>query len=233
MSLGVRSDRRSERRGVDAERVARREQYVVEAVAVGGANDVRAVLPGTGERRVGDAEELVVVVAQCAEPRDLGDVGSVDGAHGSGTPSEAWMIEYTSWRDSSTPRAAAEPVMRSGVCEPMMATGADRVGEHEGDGDRRAIDALAFGQRVDHLEQFGANTLAGGEAAAAERAPGHRHGAGAHAGVERAVAQRIEVHRGVLGLVGGDRERQVGGKRFDLGWRVVRDADLADLALVA
>ena len=34
-------------------------------------------VPGTGERRIGHAEELVVVVAQCAEPRDLGTSGSL------------------------------------------------------------------------------------------------------------------------------------------------------------
>ena len=91
--LGVGGDRRGEGGRVDAERVSRRQQHVVEAGAVGGPDDVGTVLPAARERRVGNAEELVVVVAQRAEPRDLGNVGSIgDAAHGRGTPSDAWMM---------------------------------------------------------------------------------------------------------------------------------------------
>ena len=79
--LGVRGDGRRERGGVDAQAVPGRQQHVVEAVAVGGAHDVGAVFPGTGQRRIGDSEEFVVVVAQGAEPGDLRNVRFADRTH--------------------------------------------------------------------------------------------------------------------------------------------------------
>ena len=53
------------------ERVARRQQHVVVAEPVGGPDDVAAVLPRRAQCRVRHAEELVVVVAERAEPRVL------------------------------------------------------------------------------------------------------------------------------------------------------------------
>ena len=87
--LGLGGDSGRKRSRIDAERVTRREEHVVEAVAVGGLHDVAAVCPRAGERRVGLAKELVVVVTQGAEPRNFRDVRVADGTHGSGTPSEA------------------------------------------------------------------------------------------------------------------------------------------------
>ena len=92
---------------------------------------------------------------------------------------------------------------------------------------------VAVAEPVEDPQQLGSDTLAGGEATAAEGAPGERHRAGAHAVVERAVAHRVEMERREFGLVRCDRKRQVSGERLDLCRRVVRHADLADLALVA
>jgi hypothetical protein len=78
----------AEAKAVDAEGVARRQEHVVEAVAIGGGDDVAAVRPTRGESRVGLAEELVVVVAERSKPGDLD--GGVVGGHGRGTPSDAW-----------------------------------------------------------------------------------------------------------------------------------------------
>jgi hypothetical protein len=66
--LGVRRDRSRERRGVDAEGVSRRQQHVVETVPICRDDDVTAVFPRARERRIRDTQELVVVVAERAEP---------------------------------------------------------------------------------------------------------------------------------------------------------------------
>ena len=72
---------------VDPELVARWQEDVVEAIAVGRLDDVAAMVPRALQLGVRDAEELVVVVAQGAEPADFHG-----GAHGSGTPSLSWTM---------------------------------------------------------------------------------------------------------------------------------------------
>ncbi len=123
--------------------------------------------------------------------------------------------------------------MRSGVWVPTMHTGSDWVGQHEGHGDGGPVDAFALGELVELGDEIGCDVDAAGDPPTAERAPGQGHDAMGHALVEGAVAERVEVRCGVLGLVGGDREVEVGLQRGDLGGRVVRHADLADLAFVA
>ena len=66
--FGVGGDRRGKRGRVDPELVARWQEDVVEAIAVGGLDDVTAMVPRALQLGVRDAEELVVVVAQGTEP---------------------------------------------------------------------------------------------------------------------------------------------------------------------
>ena len=94
-----RRDRRRERRRVDAEFVTRGQEDVVEASALGLENDVAAVFPAAAQIGVHDAQLFVVVVAQCAEPRKLCRGRRI---HGSGAPSLACTMRYTSVRVSVT-----------------------------------------------------------------------------------------------------------------------------------
>ena len=55
--------------------VSRRQQDAVVPGGLGGDGDGPAVVPAAGQAGVGDAEELVVVVAQRAEPGDFGRAG--------------------------------------------------------------------------------------------------------------------------------------------------------------
>ena len=57
-----------ERQAVDPERITRRQQDVVEARALGREHDVTTVRVRRSKLRIGDAEKLVVVVAQRREP---------------------------------------------------------------------------------------------------------------------------------------------------------------------
>ena len=69
--LGDRRDPAGERHPVDAERVSRRQQHVVEPVGLRCRHDVTAVRPRRPKCGVGYAEVLVVVVTQRREPGDL------------------------------------------------------------------------------------------------------------------------------------------------------------------
>jgi hypothetical protein len=88
-------DGRGEGDRVDPEGVAGRQQDVVVAQLVGGEHDVAAVRIAGLQRRVGLAQELVVVVAQRAEPGDLGRGSGRRGLvhhrrpYGSGSPVDA------------------------------------------------------------------------------------------------------------------------------------------------
>ena len=95
-ALQHRRDRRGEGGGVDAQLVARGQQDIVEAASFGLQDDVSAVLPARLQRRVGHAEELIVVVAECGEPGDF--AGRQGLGHGSGSPWAATRTSYHSAR---------------------------------------------------------------------------------------------------------------------------------------
>ena len=71
-ALGPCRDASGKPGGIDAECIARGQQHVVEAVAFGCLDNVRAVLPRARQRGVRHAQKLVVVVAERREPRNLG-----------------------------------------------------------------------------------------------------------------------------------------------------------------
>ena len=232
MLLGVGGDGGGEGGGVDAQLVARRQQHVVEPEPVGGLHDVAAVRPRAGERRVGDAEELVVVVAQGAT-RTHGRSRSVTGM---AVTSFGGLDDARRRRPgrASTSSAASEAAMRSGRCVPMIATGRDGWARTNASATVAAVDALALGEPVEHGEQLGPHAVAGGQPAAGERAPHQRRRR--RRACRRRTCRRA-AGRGATAEYSGwlrdERERQVGLQRVDLGRRVVGDADLADLALVA
>ena len=117
--LGDRCDPAGERHPVDAERVPRRQQHVVEPVGLGRGHDVTAVRPRRPQCGVGHAEVLVVVVAQRREP---GDLRTARSSHGIASPRAATRISYHSSRVSSTSTARAHSRMRAGCCVPMIGT---------------------------------------------------------------------------------------------------------------
>ena len=81
---GQRGHASGEGRGVDAERVSRRQKDVVVPERLGPQHDVATMRPRTEQVGVDDAELLVIVVAQRREPTDL-----APRRHGNGTPSLA------------------------------------------------------------------------------------------------------------------------------------------------
>ena len=85
-------DRAGEGDGVDSQLIAGRQQDVVVAGPVRRQGDVAAVFVAGLQRRIRLSEELVIVVAQGAEPGNLHRRRRVaDGRHGSGAPWEASM----------------------------------------------------------------------------------------------------------------------------------------------
>jgi len=110
-----RGETAGERGAVDTQRIARRQEHVVESVALGGEHDVAAVRPRRTQCGVGHTEKLVVVVAERGEPRVLG--------HGSGRPSDAAMMRYNSVRSSDCTGDDAAAASRSGFCVPSNTTG--------------------------------------------------------------------------------------------------------------
>ena len=108
---------------VDPERIAGGQQQVVEPELLGLKRDAPAVLVAGAQLRVGHAQELVVVIAQGAEPGDLAGRESL--VHGSGSPREAVRTAYQSSRDHVTRSASAASRMRAGSWLPTMGTGRD------------------------------------------------------------------------------------------------------------
>ena len=90
-----RRDRGGKGGGVDPQRIARRQQDIVEPAAFGLQHDVAAMLPARLQLGVGHAQKLVIVVAQRREPADF-----ARGArrHGSFSPRDATSTSYQSCR---------------------------------------------------------------------------------------------------------------------------------------
>lgn len=111
-----RRHRRGKGRRVDAKRVTRGQQDVIVTRRFGLQDDVAAMFETGAQQRIGDAEKLVVVVAQRREPAYL------TWGHGSFSPVPACITAYHCSRVQPTLKASAAARMRSGFCEPSIGT---------------------------------------------------------------------------------------------------------------
>ena len=105
---GQRRDRPCKNRRVDAKRIARGQQHIVEAALFGGEHDVAAMLPARFQRRIGQPQKFIIIIAQRRKPADFTRARGLTGgantrnAHGRFSPSEATSTPYHSARDHST-----------------------------------------------------------------------------------------------------------------------------------
>ena len=73
--LHHRRNRGGEHRGVHPQRIARRQQYIVEPALLGRQHDVAAMLPARLQHRIGLPQKLVIIVAQRRKPADFALLG--------------------------------------------------------------------------------------------------------------------------------------------------------------
>ena len=113
---------RAESHRIDPERVAGRQQQVVEPAGLGGERDGSAMLEAGEQAPIGHAEELVVVVAQRGEPRDFARRQGFRSRQrfSPGGGQHGVPLGAAEGRSSS---ASAEARMRSGRCDPTIGIG--------------------------------------------------------------------------------------------------------------